>query len=57
MIRKDDEASIVKDRLRVYHEQTEPLIAYYEKKGILKTVIGQEEIADTSALERKAVEE
>ncbi|WP_105203204.1 adenylate kinase [Neobittarella massiliensis] len=57
VIRKDDEASIVKDRLRVYHEQTEPLIAYYEKKGILKTVIGQEEIADTSALVRKAVEE
>lgn len=57
VIRKDDEASIVKDRLRVYHEQTEPLIAYYEEKGILKTVIGQEEIADTSALVRKAVEE
>ena len=57
VIRKDDEASIVKDRLRVYHEQTEPLIAYYEKKGILKTIIGQEEIADTSALVRKAVEE
>ena len=34
----------------VYHEQTEPLKGYYEKKGKLRTVIGQEEVADTTKL-------
>ena len=46
----------VKDRLRVYHEQTEPLKDYYEKQGKLKIVEGQEEVADTTALTLKAVE-
>ena len=55
--RKDDHPDTVLDRLRVYHEQTEPLKAYYEKQGKLKIVEGQEEIADTTALTLKAVEE
>ena len=55
VIRKDDQESIVKDRLPVYHDLTEPLIAYYEKKGVLKTVIGQERVEDTSELVRRAL--
>ena len=39
-IRKDDNPDTVKDRLVVYHQQTEPLIAYYRDKGILRTVDG-----------------
>ena len=54
-IRKDDEPSVVKSRLEVYHSETEPLKAYYEEKGILKTVIGQKELADTTALTAKAL--
>ena len=57
VIRKDDQESIVKDRLQVYHDLTEPLIAYYEKKGVLKTVIGQERVEDTSELVRRALED
>ncbi|MBM3558112.1 MAG: adenylate kinase [Alphaproteobacteria bacterium] len=38
--RADDNAETVKSRLSVYHAQTEPLIAYYERRGILKTVDG-----------------
>ncbi len=49
-IRKDDDPEVVKSRLETYHEQTEPLKEYYEKQGILKTVIGQEELADTTKL-------
>lgn len=49
-IRKDDQPEVVLDRLSVYHEQTEPLKSYYEKKGKLKLVIGQEEVKDTTAL-------
>lgn len=40
--RADDKAEVVLERLRVYHSQTKPLIAYYEKKGILHTVDGTE---------------
>ena len=54
--RKDDHPDTVKERLRVYHEQTEPLIDYYTKAGKLVKVEGQEEVADTTALTLKAVE-
>ena len=54
--RKDDSPEIIKDRLEVYHAQTEPLKDYYKKTGKLVIVEGQEEVADTSALTLKAVE-
>lgn len=38
--REDDQPETVKNRLQVYHEQTQPLIAYYEAKGVLRTVDG-----------------
>ncbi|MBQ4602428.1 MAG: adenylate kinase [Clostridia bacterium] len=49
-IREDDKPEVVLDRLHTYHEVTEPLKDYYEKTGKLVTVIGQEEVADTTAL-------
>ena len=39
-IRKDDNPETVKDRLVVYHRETEPLIKYYAEKGLLKKVDG-----------------
>ena len=53
--RADDKPEVVRDRLVVYHNETEPLERYYEAKGILKTVIGQEDLADTTALTFKAI--
>ena len=38
--RDDDKEETVKNRLKVYHEQTQPLIDFYEKKGVLKNVDG-----------------
>jgi adenylate kinase len=38
--RDDDREQTIRERLRVYHETTQPIIAYYEKQGILKTVHG-----------------
>lgn len=55
--RKDDMPETVLDRLNTYHQQTEPLKDYYEKKGILRVVEGQEEVADTTALTFKALED
>lgn len=54
--RKDDAPETVEDRLRVYHEQTEPLKDYYAKSGKLRTVEGQEEVADTTRLTLAALE-
>lgn len=55
--RADDKPETVLDRLKVYHEQTEPLIDYYRQKGKLRVVEGQEEVADTTALTLKALED
>lgn len=38
--RPDDKAEVVQERLRVYHDQTQPLVAYYDKKGVLTRVDG-----------------
>ena len=54
--RKDDEPATVLDRLHVYHEQTEPLKDYYAASGKLRTVEGQEEVADTTKLTLAALE-
>lgn len=40
VIRKDDNPDTVKDRLVVYHRETEPLIAFYERKGLLRKIDG-----------------
>lgn len=40
ILRDDDQPETVQKRLDVYHEQTQPLIDYYTKAGILKTVDG-----------------
>ena len=55
-IRADDAAETVKNRLETFHAQTEPLKEYYSKKGILVTVEGQEEVADTTALVYRALQ-
>jgi adenylate kinase len=49
-IRDDDAADTVKKRLDTYHDQTEPLKAFYDKKGLLVSIEGQEKIEDTTAL-------
>ena len=53
--RDDDRPEVVTNRLNVYHTQTEPLKAYYEGKGLLKSVTGQDKVEDTSRLVREAL--
>jgi len=38
--RKDDQEEVIKDRFKVYHQITEPLIEYYSNKKLLKTIDG-----------------
>lgn len=54
-IRADDDPEVVKSRLVIYHEQTEPLKSFYEAKGLLKIVFGQEKLEDTTALTMAAL--
>ncbi|MBQ4482152.1 MAG: adenylate kinase [Lachnospiraceae bacterium] len=46
IIRDDDKPETVANRLKVYHEQTQPLIDYYDKKNILHTVDGTQDVQD-----------
>lgn len=46
ILRDDDKPETVQKRLDVYHEQTQPLIDYYTKAGILRTVDGTVDIDD-----------
>ena len=38
--RDDDKPEVIKNRLRVYHEQTEPLIDYYDQQGLMRRIDG-----------------
>ena len=42
--RSDDNAETLKKRLAVYHENTAPLLPYYEAKGLMRTVDGMQSI-------------
>ena len=55
--RRDDAPETVLERLKVYHEETEPLKDYYAKTGKLRIVEGQEDVADTTKLTFKALED
>lgn len=46
-LREDDRPEIVNERLRVYREQTEPVLEFYRKKGILREVEGAESKEET----------
>ncbi|MBQ8247029.1 MAG: adenylate kinase [Lachnospiraceae bacterium] len=44
ILRDDDKEETVKNRLTVYHEQTQPLIEFYTAKGVLKDVDGTQDM-------------
>lgn len=55
--REDDKPEIIKSRLETYYAQTEPLISFYEQRGLLKKAVGQENIADTTKVVIEALED
>lgn len=46
VLRDDDKPETVKNRLRVYQEQTQPLIDFYSAKGVLRSVDGTQDMQD-----------
>lgn len=55
-MRKDDAPETVLERLRVYHEQTQPLIDYYEKRGLLRTVASTGDVDEIAANIREVLQ-
>lgn len=55
--RADDVPETIKHRIEVYKEQTEPLKGYYEAKGKLLSVLGQDKISDTTEAILTAIRE
>ena len=49
VLRDDDKPDTVLNRLKVYHEQTQPLIDFYTEKGVLHTVDGTVDMKDVFA--------
>jgi adenylate kinase len=45
-VRDDDKEEIVRQRIAVYKQKTQPLIEYYTKKGLLEDVVGSGGIDD-----------
>ena len=54
-IRDDDREQTVKERLRVYHEQTSPLVDYYQKNGLVTNVDGLKPIDEITKLIHEAI--
>lgn len=56
VIRKDDEPATVLDRLKAYHEQTEPLVDFYRQRGKLAVIAYHDTIEENTAAIMKALE-
>lgn len=46
IVRDDDKPEVIARRLETYHEQTEPLVGYYEERGLLRRVDGSQDPDD-----------
>ena len=54
-IRDDDKPAAIKKRLKIYHQQTEPILKLYQKLGVLKIVAGKPPIPEVFKLVKKAL--
>lgn len=54
--RSDDTESVVRERLVAYHAQTQPLVEYYQKRGILHTIAGDASVEAVFEEIRKVLE-
>jgi adenylate kinase len=41
IVRDDDKPEVIRKRLRTYHEKTEPLVGYYDQRGVLRRIVGE----------------
>jgi len=53
--RADDTSEVIENRLKVYRDQTEPLIEFYKGKGILEDIDGELSVEEVFALAQKVL--
>jgi adenylate kinase len=54
--REDDNPETVRERLHVYHGETEPLVRYYDERGLLRRVDGARNVDEVHDAIRAALE-
>ena len=54
--REDDDPDTVRERMRVYHRETEPLVDYYRERGLLRRVDGAQDTDEVEAAIRTVLE-
>lgn len=54
--RKDDQPETVRERLKIYHELTDPVVDFYRQRGVLSEIDGTASIGDATAQILKALE-
>ncbi len=54
-VRKDDRPEVMRERLRIYHKQTEPIKRHYDKQGVLRLIAGEGTIDETKSLIMQAL--
>lgn len=55
--RKDDNETAIRNRLRIYHEQTQPVVAFYKEKGALREIDASKEILRVQIAIERALED
>jgi len=55
--REDDRAELVRERLRIYHERTEPVTSFYSQRGLLIPIPGDQPVNDVTEAIIRAIEE
>lgn len=48
VVRKDDQPETIQERLKVYHDQTQPLVDFYRARGVLKEVDGTKPVEEVT---------
>ena len=46
--REDDREEVIRERLRVYREKTEPLVEHYASRGLLRRIDGDRDVRDVT---------
>lgn len=55
--REDDREEVIRHRLQVYQNQTAPLVDYYRRKGLLRTLDGQQPVDEVTAVLERLIDE
>lgn len=55
--REDDRAELVRERLRIYHERTEPVTSFYSQRGLLIAIPGDRPVKEVTEAIIRAIEE